>query len=208
MKCILSFFFAFSFFVAIGQSGKPNKVRKIDISTYLEKIYDSLKNNKVSNFISVEKSFYGMHILDSLGGPSIYYYLFWQTDTTTCFQEIKYYYPNDIIRNRIKFISNSEIFPLMVTYFDSIRTEELLPFIMKTKFNGIESYSPLMSIHKGYYNLLFYSKSEMIHKTFEDSYLQENIGPEHPNLNYRYNNSTKLMLIWNKLWESIRNELY
>ena len=194
MKYIIALSLIFSFFIVTGQTTN---------FSYPEKVYDSLKERGVSNFIFIERSFFGMRILDSLGGPDKYHYIFWQVGTNTFFQESKYY-GDKIIKAPVKVISNSDIFSLLMSYFDSIKIEEFLPFIVKSESNGIESYAPLITIHKGYFDLLLYSKNEVIHKSFEDSYLQD--GPAgFKNLNYHYNNSTKLRLLWNKLWEVINS---
>lgn len=194
MKYTIALSLVFSFFTVTGQTTN---------FSYPEKVYDSLKKKGVSNFIFIERSFFGMRILDSLGGPDKYQDIFWQSANTTCFQEIKYY-GDKIIKAPIKVISNSDIFSLLTSYFDSIKIQEFLPFIVKSESNGIASYAPLTPIHKGYYDLLLYSKNEVIHKSFEDSYLQD--GPAgFTNLNYQYNNSTKLRLLWNKLWEIINS---
>lgn len=205
MKFIAGLIFLFSFLTVTGQVSKLGNSKKFDINVYLEKIYDSLKKKRTSNLIVVKKSFSGMHIMDSLG-PADYYYLFWQRDTSTYFQKIKHYYDNRITRSPLRLISNSNIFPYLKIYFDSIRNEELLPFVIKSESNGIESYNILANIHKCFYDLSFYSKNETIYKSFENSYLQKDISSEIPNLNYRYNNNTKLFSLWNRLWEHIKNE--
>lgn len=196
-----------SFLTGTGQTKNLNPSEKIDISTYIWKVYDSLKAKGASNLISVERSFFGMHILDSLGGPDIYFDIFWELNNTTYFQEIKYY-TDTVIRNSVKVVHNSEIFPFMTSYYDSIKSEEILPCIIKSKKNDIESYQPLMPIHKANYDILFFSKNEMFVKEFEGSYLREDLGKDYPNLNYRFNNSTKLMVLWKKIWEIIKNEKF
>ena len=205
MKFIAGLIFLFSFFTVSGQINKPGQHKKFDINTYLEKIYDSLKRKGTTNLITVKRSFSGLHIMDSLG-PAFYYYLFWQHDTNICFQKIKHYYDDRIIRSPLKLIIDSDIFTYLNNYFDSIKNEELLPFISKYESNGIESYNILTSIHQGFYDLTLYSKNETIYKSFEHLYLQKDIGSEISNLNYRYNSSTKLMSLWNRLWEQVKNE--
>lgn len=189
----------------MGQAKRFNPSEKTDISTFIWKVYDSLKAKGASNLISVERTFFGMHILDSLGGPDIYFDIFWEINNTTYFQEIKFY-ADTVIRNSAKTIHHSEIFPFLTSYYDSIKSEEILPCVIKSQKNDIESYQPLTPIHKANYDILLFSKNEMVVKEFEESYLREDLGTDYPNLNYRYNNRTKLLMLWKKLWEIIKNE--
>ena len=208
MRYSLLLFFCHFFIHAEGKIENLKKDTIIDISVYVTKICDSLKSHKVAKLITVERSYYGMRILDSLGGPSYYYFLFWQTDTVTYFQKIRYYYPDMIICGQKKVIKYSDIFPLTATYFDSLRFEEFLPFIMKTQINNIDSYSTLRPIHQGFYKIQFHLQNEIIEKEFEDSYLDESNILFGTNLNFPYNNSTKLMIIWNRLLEQIKPEMH
>ena len=79
---------------------------------------------------------------------------------------------------------------------------------MKTQINNIDSYSTLRPIHKGFYKIQFHLQNEIIEKEFEDSYLDESNILFGTNLNFPYNNSTKLMIIWNRLLEQIRPEMH
>ena len=188
-----------------GQSNEANHSGKIDLSTYVWKVYDSLKTKGASTLISVERSFFGMRVLDTLGGPDLYFDIFWQIKDSAYFQELKFY-SDRVIRNPVKTLHYTDIFPIVSKYYDSIKMEEILPFVIKSKRNGIDGYEPLSPIHKTTYDLLLFSKNEMTQKRFEDSYIRENFGEDLPNLNYRFNQSTKLKMLWEKLWVIIGME--
>lgn len=202
---IIILFLTFCFFTGAGQTKEHDQSKEIDIPAYVWKVYDSLKARGVSNMISVERSFFGMHILDSLGGPDIYFDILWEINDTSYFQLIKFY-SDRVIRTQRRIINDDDLFPLFSMYYDSIKAEEFLPCVIKSETNGIESYRPLTPIHKTMYDMLLFSKKEVLQKSFEDSYLLQNFVEDYVNLNYKYNNSTKLMMLWKKIWKIIKSQ--
>lgn len=205
MKYGLFIFLILAVGVASGQKKKVHQSKKTDVATHIWKVYDSLQKTGASTIISVERSFFGMRILDSLGGPDLYFDVFWQNKGITYFQEIKYY-SDWVTRNPARVINNSSLFTQLQADFDSIKNEEFLPFIARSEKNGIAYFVPVSGIHKTNYDIMFLTKDEHFIQSFEASYLRENIGPDILNLNYRHNNSTRLMVLWKQLWDIIKAE--
>lgn len=88
--------------------------------------------------------------------------------------------------------ANDTLFRWLQAYLDTVRHEDLCPYISKQMINGIEVYIPLHIDHVARYHIEFYINNEQFGKLVEPVDLTKASFGQSDNLNYDYNHRTKL----------------
>lgn len=202
MKYLFFLWYIFSSIVTVAQTHKKIAPQFKDVDFVTGKLTDSLKRNNTDYIIVVSRVIQGMQLADSIGFPS-YRYICWQKDSLTYFQEIRGYNDHDPIKNKLQLLHRSEIFSFLNNNYDSIKHDEILPFITKNISNNTTSYEVVRGIHRGFNSISILTPDGGIQKQFEDADLLDEYGISMINLNSTHNKNSKIKMLWDLLWAVI-----
>lgn len=202
MKYLFFLWCSFLSIVAVAQTHKKTAPQFKDVDFVTSKLTDSLKRNNTDYIIVVSRVIQGMQLADSIGFPS-YRYICWQKDSLMYFQEIRGYNDHETVKNKLQLIRKSEIFSFLNNNYDSIKGDEILPFITKNISNNSESYEVVRGVHRGFNSISILIPDGGIQKEFEDADLLDDYGPSMINLNSTHNKNSKIKILWDLLWAVI-----
>ncbi|MEP6952322.1 MAG: hypothetical protein ABI863_23725 [Ginsengibacter sp.] len=87
--------------------------------------------------------------------------------------------------------SDKNVFQFLKENYNAIRSEVVLPFIVKFVYNNIEAYEVPFSPHAKYIAVKVYGKNDTFLKIINEFNLKESVGMD-LNLNYLYNPAASL----------------
>ena len=141
-------------------------------------------------------------IIDSLGVSHENQYLLWKQNSNTYAQKFVRNDDSHIILKSLRLCNKQNIFTFLKINYDTIRVEEMLPFITKYLINGKEAYQPIIANHIQYTAIKIYTNGNEGEKRITRDDLMEKLF-DIINLNYPYNQSTKLNALNNLIIDAI-----
>ena len=179
MKHLLKIYFLILFQISFGQKSKVDL--KID-----QKI-DSLKENKIENFVVFFQNCVGCHpkiIIKDKCNSDETQYLFWKKDLVSYQQKFDECFDYEAVK-----LENSKLIDLITTNYKQIKSEEIKPIEYK---KGKHIISQIVD-HYSYTILKFIYKNDSFQKQIIDYQLETKmIDNKIPNQNYLYNQKTSL----------------
>lgn len=186
-----------------GQELFDTAYLKNAIEHAIEEKCDSLRQSGVDTVIQFYSFVEGWPAYADSAGIYEIQYLIWPQNSGTFIQ--KFVNLNGLKNKRPPPVEykKQDIFLYLRHYLDTIRSEIILPFIYKGRLNGIELYDLLNGTHRQFTFIRIRIKGEHIQKEFYNNDLKKDFAKGHPNLNYEYNNQTKLKYLYDLISTSI-----
>ncbi|MGB4845124.1 MAG: hypothetical protein WBP16_11720 [Ferruginibacter sp.] len=178
---------------------------KYEVDFFVEKFVDSLQKSNIDNIVTVARNIDG-GFPDSLGFPTNRYIL-WEQKSKVYITKLTGYTDYGVIKGNCKFIKDCQIFSFIKANDSALKSEYVLPFVRKYVSNNIELYEVSYGgVHNALNLITVYSNNNVFQKDILQSDLKEKYSEDFVNLNFQYNESTKLVNLWKMLWELILKE--
>ncbi len=205
MKAYILLFLCLLPGVSDAQNPESLNMVKSEVDFTVDKFVDSLQKNNIKNIITVARNIEG-GFPDSLGFP-ISRYILWEIKSKVYIITITGYTDNGVIKGKAKLVEDCQVFSFIKANDSVLRNEYVLPFVRKLVVNKIELYEVNYGgLHNAMNFITVYSNDIVFQKAILQSDLKESYGANLVNLNFKYNESTKLVNLWKMLWELILKE--